>query len=287
MKNLVWALCLPLAFAGCEIPDRVPTEMVTTSQTQSPNKEKSLDASVRLDVGTLEITSDKQPGSVYSYDLLYDKTSFAPEVQYSSARGGAEGRLYLSLQNARQTIIHPQGNDNKLHIAFTESIPLNLKVNAGIGESHLSLTGLKISRIVLESGVGEAKLTAYEPNAIPCDYIKLKSGVGRFEAVGLANLNFRDLDFEGGVGGATLDFTGELKHNADIRVQVGLGEVNVRIPREIGVKVESAKNFLSGLFLEGFTRQDPYHYSNNYSRASMRVTFHVTTGIGQFRITWL
>ena len=287
MKTYVWVLCLPLAFAGCVLGERVPIEMVSTSQIQPINKEKALDSAIRLDVGSLEITSGKQSGSLYSYDLLYDKTSFTHDLQYNPAFGGTEGRLNLSLRNTRKTGIHPKRNDNKLHIAFNNSIPLSLNVSAGVGAARLSLSGLQISRIEVESGVGEASITAFEPNAIQCDSVRLKSGVGRFEAVGLGNLHFRDLEFEGGVGSATLDFTGEWKQDADIRMHVGVGEVSVRIPREIGVKVESAKNFLSGLFLEGFTRQDSYHYSNNYDRASTRVTIHVTTGIGGFRITWV
>jgi hypothetical protein len=287
MKKIAWALCLPLAFAGCEFVDRVPIEMVTANQIQPLNQEKTLDSSVRLDVGTLEIGSEKQAGSLYSYDLLYDKSSFAPETHYSSALGGTEGRLFISLQNTSQAGIHPQRNDNKLHIDFNDSIPLNLKVTAGIGEARLSLSGLKISRIDVESGVGATKISAYEPNAIPCDSVRLKSGVGSFEAVGLGNLNFRDLEFEGGLGGVTLDFTGEWKHNADIRMRVGVGEVRVRMPKEIGVKVEAAKNFLSGLSLEGFTKQDPYHFSSNYDRAPIRITFHITNGLGGFRLTWL
>jgi hypothetical protein len=287
MKRLAWVLCFLPVFAGCDYEQRVPFEMATLSQSQPIAKEKSLDATVRLDIGSMDISSEKQVGSLYSYDLMYDKVSFVPDIQYNPNPGKTDGRLFISLQNTRNIQIHPQGNNSKLRVALSNSIPIRLNVNAGVGDSHLSLSGLKLSRINFESGVGEAKISAYELNPVQCEYVKLKNGIGRLEAIGLGYLNFRELEFEGGVGGASLDFSGEWKQNADIRIQVGVGEVNVRVPREIGVKVDSPKNFLSGVHLEGFSKQDSYYYSENYDRASVRITIRVTTGIGGFRINWI
>jgi hypothetical protein len=287
MKNLAWILCFPLLLAACNFGERVPIEMVTTSQNQPLQKEKTLDSTIRFDIGSLEITGEKSSGSLYSYDLEYDKASFAPDVRYSTVLDGTEGRFFFSLESAHKTGIHAQRLNNRLRLALSDSIPLKLQINAGVGDARLSLSGLKISSIDFVSGVGEAKVSSYEPNAIPCEHIILINGVGRLEATGLGNLNFRELDFKGGVGGATLDFTGEWKRNADVRIEVGVGGVNVRMPREIGVKVESAKNFLSGLHLEGFNKRDAFYYSENYNKAATRVSISVTTGIGGLRITWL
>jgi hypothetical protein len=287
MKRLAWVLCILPVFAGCDFEDRMPLDMATVSQSQTIDKEKSLDATVSLDIGSLEISSEKQAGNLYSYDLLYDKATFAPDLQYNPVLGGTEGRLFFSLHNIRKMGIHPQRSNSKLRVAFGNSVPLSLKINAGVGDARLSLSSLKISRLDFESGVGEAKVSAYEMNPISCEFVKLKNGIGRLEAVGLGYLNFRNLEFDGGVGGASLDFTGEWKQNADIRIQVGVGEVNVRMPREIGVRVDSPKNFLSGIHLEGFSKQDSYYYSENYERAPIRVSVRVTTGIGGLRINWI
>ena len=287
MKNLALAMCFPLLFSGCYFGERVPIEMVTTSQDRPFQKEKSLDSTISFDIGSLEITSGKSSGSLYFYDLEYDKGSFTPEVRYRTALDGAEGRFAFSLESTHKSGVHPQRLNNRLRLALSTSIPLKMQINAGVGDARLSLSGLKISSLDFNSGVGEAKISVYEPNAIPCEHIRLKNGVGRLEGTGLGNLNFKEFEFDGGVGGATLDFTGEWKQNADIRITVGVGGVNVRIPRDIGVKVESAKNFLSGLHLEGFNQRDSFYYSQNYDTAATRVSIHVTTGVGGLRITWV
>lgn len=287
MKNLALALCFPLLFGACSFSDRMPLEIVTTSESRPLGQEKTLDSTVRLDIGSLEITSEKLPESLYSCYLEYDKANFVPDVRYTTSLGGTEGRIFFSLESSRRKGIHTKRLNNRLRLALTDSIPLRMQINSGVGDARLSLSGLKISSLDFESGVGEAKMSAYEPNTVSCEHIRLKSGVGRMEATGLGNLNFRELEFDGGVGGATLDFTGEWKQNAEVRIQVGVGGVNLRIPRDIGVKVESAKNFLSGMHLEGFNKQDSYYYSDNYDKAAMRVSVYVATGIGGFRITWI
>jgi hypothetical protein len=51
--------------------------------------------------------------------------------------------------------------------------------------------------------------------------------------------------------------------------------------------VESSKNFLSGLHLEGFNKQDSFYYSENFDKAATKVSIYVSTGIGGLRITWI
>lgn len=287
MKHVAWIWSFLLFFAACDFQNRVPIEMVTLNQAQPIANEKSLDTTVRFDIGSLEITGEKGAASVYSYTLDYDKAAFSPDVRYDAAGSGTEGRLYFNLQKAHNLGLNPQKFHNRLLLSFNDSIPLKLKVTAGVGDVRLSLSGLRVSGIDLESGVGEARLSAYEPNPVSCEYVRLKNGVGSLDAVGLGNLNFRELEFEGGVGGANLDFTGDWRQPATIRIKVGVGGVNIRLPREIGVKVESEKNFLSGLHLEGFSKQDSSYYSDNYDKAALRVTLDVATGIGGLRVTWL
>jgi len=285
MKRWIWLPCI-LVFTGCYFDERVPTEMVSMNQAQPLGKEKSLESDIRFDVGLLEIRGGEKPGTLYSMDLEYDKASYTPEVNYSPS-AGESGRLSLRLESMHRIGIRRHEHGNTLRLAFNNSVPLNLDLNTGVGDTRLSLSGMKIARIRFESGVGGGRISAYEPNLIPCESIRIKNGVGRIEAVGLGNLNFRELEFEGGVGGANLDFTGEWKQNADIRIQVGVGGVNVVMPRDIGVRLEAEKHFLSGLQLERFQKRDEYYYSESYEKSTIRVSLRVAAGIGGFKVTWI
>lgn len=282
-----WILCLLPAMAGCRLDERVPAESAFIHQNQALEKVKQFDAIVRLDVGSMEITRAENAMDLYALDLTYDKNGYTPDIRYEAAQDKATGRLDFGLRSLQRGGVRRENHGNRLHLALNGSVPAHLKIATGVGDARLALSGLQLAQLEFEAGVGSAKLTAYEPNPISCASIRLKNGVGSLEAVGLANLNFRELEFDGGVGGANLDFTGEWKQNADIRIQVGVGGVNIRLPREIGVKVEAEKHFLSGLQLEGFTQRDDAYYSENFGQAAIQVTVRVTTGIGGLKLTWV
>jgi hypothetical protein len=287
MRLLTWTAVLILAaqFCACDFEPRVAAEMESMNKSQPLGNEKSLSADIRFDIGSLEIAGEKDT-TLYSVDLEYDKSSYQPELHYQPPVGADEGSFSFRLESNHKIGLRAE-HHNRLRLNLTKSIPLKLNINTGVGDARLSLSGLEIARLDLESGVGGSKLSSYEPNSVPCEFIRIKNGVGSIDAVGLGNLNFRELEFEGGVGGANLDFTGSWKRDADIRVQVGVGGVNLRMPREIGVRVEAEKHFLSGLHLDNFNKRDSYYYSEGYDRAKIRVSVRVTTGVGGFRITWV
>ncbi len=287
MKPSSWIVCVLLLFTGCNFEERVPIEMVSINQTQPLGNEKALASTIHFDIGSLEISSETDSSLLYSLDLEYDRSSYSPDIDYESAAAGEKAKFFFSLGSTHRIGIRRERHNNRLRLTFNDSIPLNFNITSGVGDARLALSGLKVSGLQIESGVGAAKISAYEPNLIPCERIRINSGVGRIDAVGLGNLNFRELEFEGGVGGASLDFTGEWQHDADVHIQVGVGGVHMRMPRDIGVKVEAEKHFLSGLHLDGFTQRAGSYYNETYDDATVRVTIRVVTGVGGFRISWL
>lgn len=288
MKILGGAFFLFLAFvcAGCGVENPLPSEMIAINQSQLLNSEKKLKADITLNIGSIEVSGSDDPQPLYSLDLDYDKANSRPDINYTSNAGGEEGHLSFVLADSAKTGVRDGNQDAKLRINFSNLVPLELKVKTGVGESRLNMSGSQLTSLDFQSGVGSTKLSSYEPNRVTCEYIHIKNGVGEMDAVGLGNLNFRNLEFDGGVGEAKIDFTGEWKQNADIKIQVGVGAVTLKMPRSIGVRVEAPKSFLSGLHLDRFNKVDSYYYSDNYDTAQIRVTIRVATGIGECRISW-
>ena len=278
------ALTLCLTSCGIDLEDRAAAEMTSLSQSKPLGGEKELEADLRLGVGSLELSAERGE-RLYSLEAEYDKTKLQPEVSYDAAAGGM-GRLSVRLDNEGSRGGYRR-DGNRLRLGVTDSLPLRLTVRTGVGESRLALSGLRLAGLEFETGVGGAKLSAYDPNPIDCERIRLRNGVGGMNAVGLGNLNFRELDFDGGVGGADLDFTGQWKRDAEIRIQVGVGGVTVRMPRSVGVVVDTEKHFLSGIHLDGFVQRDSRYYSRDYEQSKIRVSLRVATGVGGFRITWV
>jgi hypothetical protein len=170
---------------------------------------------------------------------------------------------------------------------FNRNVPLELILKTGVGENRVDLSRLKIRELRVKAGVGEVDLTATEPGTEQCHRIEFQSGIGKFEAVGLGNLNFQSLDFQGGVGEATLDLTGNWKRSAEVDIKVGIGEVNVVLPSGVGAEVYAPKNFLSELSLHDFQKTQSNTYrSNNYDTTTYRLRFDVKSGIGGVNFRW-
>jgi hypothetical protein len=269
--------------AGCNYQQAGPAQMVTTNQSRNVAGETVLSVDVRIDIGSLEISSAPGP-SLYDLSIEYDKSAYQPDVSYQP---GSEGQLLFKLEGRHEGGIRERHN-NRVRLNFGETVPVSLKVDTGVGDARLALSRLKITKLELEAGVGGARVSAYEPNSSICSDVRIRNGVGSLDAVGLGNLNFNRLEFEGGVGGANLDFSGQWKRDAEIRLAVGVGGVSVRMPREVGVRVVAERHFLSGLQLDGFERTGGEdYYSEKYNEKKVRVTIVVKTGIGGFRISWL
>jgi len=287
MRKALWsfsAVLLALPFAGCDLEERVPAEVISVAKSQPLGTEKNLEADIGFDVGSLEVAAEK--GTVaYTIDLDYDKASYQEVIGYQQSDG--TGLLKFRLESLHKLGLRSDRHPNRLRLGLTNTIPVKLAINTGVGDARLSLTGLQLTDLDIESGVGGARISAYEPNPVSCNRIRIKNGVGSLDAVGLGNLKFSELDFEGGVGGANLDLTGEWQRDAEIKIQVGVGGVSVKMPRGIGVRVEGQKNFLSGFHLDGFTMRDSYYFSEGYDEARIRVSVRVVTGVGGFKISWI
>lgn len=285
MRSTLWkaSLAATILLSGCTADQRVAVEMARMEESRPIGSETALQAEVGMDVGALEIRGEST-SRLYALDLEYDKASYQPVLNYDPT----DGRLNFKLESTHRRGIRTERRSNRLQLNLTESLPINLKVNTGVGDARITLSGMRVNRLDIEGGVGSTRISSYDPNPVVCDEIRLRSGVGGFDAVGLGNLNFRTLDFESGVGGANLDLSGAWKQDAEIRIQVGVGGVNLRMPRSVGVRVTAEKHFLSGLQLDNFHKEGGSdHYSENYEKSKIHVTVVVKTGIGGFRISWI
>ena len=57
------------------------------------------------------------------------------------------------------------------------------------------------------------------------------------ELIGLANANFKSMTFTGGAGSYSLDFSGQLRTSADVKIEAGAGSVHLDIPGTTAAEV--------------------------------------------------
>ena len=116
--------------------------------------------------------------------------------------------------------------------------------------------------------------------------MKIETGVSKFVGENLGNANFRHMKFSGGVGSYTLDFTGELKREVDVKVEVGLGSVTILIPQDVGARVQYQESWISKIDLDRDfeEKRDGQYFSDNYNTAVGRMNINIESGFGHVKI---
>ena len=132
----------------------------------------------------------------------------------------------------------------RLELAFGKSRPFALEVRTGASENVFDLGGLPLSRLVVKAGAGRFDLDWSAPNPSALTLIDISAGAGAIAARRLANANFTALRFGGGMAACTFDFGGALRRDGTVRIDSGLGSVDVIVPAATAAIVR-AKAFAS------------------------------------------
>lgn len=301
--NPLFSLSLPLVSlallsgASCvlERPDRVPEIVANYKDSRPIAGEKQLKVSVHFRVGHIIIGA--APGDLlYSLDVDYDSGRYEPDLSYDESSHHLDFRLRRDREDSwdNEEIIWNLGDGNssessknRLNLLISPQVVLELDLGAGIGETRINLTGLQTRSLEIESGVSSTFISCESPNQVTCKRLRFKAGVGKFEALQLGNLNFRRLEFEGGVGTSRLEFSGQWRDDANVSVQMGVGKLTIQLPSRLGAEVDCRKKFLSGLHLESFTPRGGLYFSDNYDKTQYHVRFRLRTGIGSIHVNWL
>ena len=84
------------------------------------------------------------------------------------------------------------------------------------------------------------------------------------------------------MGDVVLDFSGEWTRSAEADIKMMLGELVIRVPRDIGVRIER-KGFAS-LTAEDFEKVGDVYLSPNWTSAPVKLEIHLMAGVGTVEV---
>jgi len=179
-----------------------------------------------------------------------------------------------------------KGHRNHLDIKMGDALPISFEIELGAGKGEINLTDLQVKEFNISMGASSVTMECGRPNPISADDISIESGVSKFTAMNLGNLNFRNLKFSGGVGSYKLDFNGEFRQSAEVQIEVGLGSINVYIPKSIPARLVYDDNWLSSFSLDDdFEKTHKGIYeTNDFQNSSKRLTIRMEAGLGSVRV---
>jgi hypothetical protein len=116
---------------------------------------------------------------------------------------------------------------------------------------------------------------------VPIDLrVNLGAGRGNLKLSGTA---LHRLEVEVGAGELQVDLTGAWENDVDARVRGGVGEATVRLPRDIGVRVE-ASGGLGSINVQGLHKEGSYYVNDAYGKSEIHLRLNITGGIGQINL---
>ena len=124
-------------------------------------------------------------------------------------------------------------NDWVLKLSDTEA--MNLKIAAGAYKGTMDFSGLHLLSLSIMDGASQNKVVFDTPNPEKMDTFIYRTGASQVELDGLANANFANMEFEGGAGQFTFDFTGALKQDTSVTIKAGVSSITIIVPTAMSV----------------------------------------------------
>jgi len=265
-----------------EVPDiKVPT--IQVGEMRDETKEIPLSgaesATIEIVFGAGELEIEAGPSDrLFSGYFRYNVERWAPQVTHEN------GVLTIEQGGIKEDWGIPTGNTrNEWKLEFSPEIPLEMNLKIGAGGGELDFTGLQLGALDMDLGAGDFKVRFGEPNRTRMSRLTLNTGASKLEVTGIGHAGPEQMNVQGGVGDITLDFTGTWPNSADVQVTAGVGSLTLRLPDNVGVRVETESG-LTAVETSGLRREGDAYVNDAFGETETELRIQVTTGIGNLRL---
>ncbi len=249
----------------------------TENKTVERQGETSLLALVEFGAGSLELHQGA-PDLLLDATVTYDRRYV--DVYLDSSRRSDRGILELASDVDVNGRVHKLTNE--WDVGLNPEIPLELELEVGAAEARIDFTGLALTRLDMDIGAADAEVWWDSPNPERLEEITIDCGAASLHMEGLGFANFEYLDFDGGMGSFELDFTGPWSRSAEAHIDIGMGSLDLIIPEDIGVRIETDGSFLSSVDVDRHFREidEDLYETDNYENAEIQLNIRVQIGMG-------
>ncbi len=219
---------LVFAFSACERARETRTE----TRTIDAGGARSASISVRMGAGELRLSGGAT--SLMEAEFTTNVEHWVPATDYKVV--GERGQLTVRQRRGRSLFFGHRRND--WNIRLTRTLPLELEINLGAGESRLDMRDVDLESLTVEMGVGELNLDLSGPRTKDLE-VRVQGGVGS-AVIKLPRDLGVSVEVDGGIGSVSAHgllkeghrYTNEAfgKTPAAIRMKVeaGIGSIDLR-----------------------------------------------------------
>ena len=272
-----------LAVAGLAGPaDLDAQRWKTLTAARQLTHEEDLRVTVEYGAGVLTVRRGDD-GELYNALFHFDENWAVPKTEY------ANGRLEVGLSaiETRNSDFGKWPDEASLELELAAGVPMELELNFGAGRAELDLTGLGVRKLVVNTGASESVIRAGEANPERMESAAINVGAADLHVHGLGNLNADQITVKSGLGSVTLRLDGEWERDGHLVVSMGLGALELQIPRSLGVRLRRPDSFLASIETGGLRKRGKAYQSDNWENAEHKVEIEITAVLGSVDLEWI
>jgi hypothetical protein len=240
------AASLALASLACGVNLTLPDDAIdigpletNTISVSDPNPGETAAVKIQFGAGELFIHSGS-PDALITGLATYNVEGLEPEISTS----GSEISIQQDTFEYNITGLPNYGDVENTWDLYFNASPVELEIRTGAVKGEFEFGGMALQELKVFTGASTMDLAFSTPNLSPMSQFRYTTGASSASLTGLANANFSLMNFQGGVGSYTLDFSGVFQRDATAEVDAALSNLTINIPPGIPavVNVEGALN---------------------------------------------
>lgn len=256
MKNKV-IFCLTfflMAFALISFGQNSDQELKKLRRNISLENIKELETEIEFPVGGIVVTTTSR--NEVKGIFQYNEERWKPEISFRKT--DEKGYLEISADREGDWDEYDDSDENVWAISLPERVVHELEIELGAGKSKIDLEGCKIRSFEFAMAAGEAKIN-------------------------LRNTSVEDLEIDAAVGEATVDLSGKWNNDLDASITGALGEITLKLPADIGVKLD-IHGLLGDVDAPGFSKRRRTYTNDLYGKTENTLYIDLTGGLGEINV---
>jgi hypothetical protein len=249
---LVVAVAL-FAVTGCNEGDRVG-DLQTKSETVELGSADS--ASVQIEMGAGQLDVSGGAGELLEATFTYNVDELNPSATFTG------GILVVKEDDVKEgigTLFDLDDYRNDWDLRFNDGVPIEMNIDLGAGRTNLALGSLALIGLEIDAGAGVVDL----------------------DLSGSRSLN--RLNYDMGAGDITLDLTGDWQEDLQATIQGGLGEMTLRLPSDVGVRIDVSTG-IGSVATSGLTKDGDFYINDAYGESDVTMSIKIDGGVGKINL---
>ena len=281
-KNALLGVILVLALTSiaCSLSGNAPqnqnigqTETLAINEA-SPATSSSASAGLVIGMGGGKLNMRTGGEKLVSGTIAYNVPAWKPEI----SRSDKEVRIEQTIHDASFL----GGNVVNNWDLLLGNVPMDLSIQAGAYEGRLDLSGVPLTALRISDGASKATVNFDKPNPVSMTNFTYSTGASNITLQGLLNANFDEMNFKGGAGNYSLDFSGKITREVKVFIDSGLGNITLNIPHGINAQI-NVSGGLNNVSTQGTWTIEGQEYRTTATEGSL-LKIQVNVGMGNLQL---